>query len=173
MRDFVMDGYVQSQIEDRTARNGRVVTKFAVNSPDYDPQSGTRTPNYFDVEYWHDAQDDRRQSVQEGALLVLWGRFRQDRWQDKQTGQNRSRVIFEARAIAVERAPQPRQCQPQGYQQEAYAAPQPAYPAQQPPRYGAQRPATAPAPVQPAYPPQQPAQAQPPAMELYDEDIPF
>ena len=146
MKEFVMDGYVQSQIEDRAVRNGRAVTKFSLNSPDYDPQSGTRTPNFFDVEYWHDAQDDRRRSIQEGALLMVWGRFRQDRWQDKQTGQNRSRVVFDAREVAVVRAPQPRQCRQQGYQQDAYAT------------------------QQPAYPPQQAPQA-PPAPELYDEDI--
>ena len=199
MRDFVMDGFVQKQVEDRSTQTGRVVTRFSVNSPDYDRQSGQKTPHYFDIEYWHDPQDDKRGHIQEGALLMLWGRFKQDRWQDQQTGQNRSKVVFEAREVALIRAPR-QQAAPQ---QTAYA-PQPAYPQQtayapqqghrQPP-LPAQRPAYAqqPAPAQPyapqpaphaapqpqaprpapqAAPQQAPAQAAP-EVDVYDEDIPF
>ena len=193
MREFVMDGYVQKQVEDRATQTGRVVTRFSVNSPDYDRQSGQKTPHYFDVEYWHDPQDDKRRHIQEGALLMLWGRFKQDKWQDKQTGANRSKVVFTANEVALIR-----QSRPQGYGQASAYQPQ----AMQPPAYApqagayapqAQQPATAAArpayaPQQPAYAPQQapqaapapvqaPAQAapaqQPPVVDVYDEDIPF
>lgn len=172
MRDFVMDGYVQRDVEDRATKSGRIVTRFSVNSPDYDRQSGSRTPNYFDVEYWHDPQDDRRRALQEGALVMLWGRFRQDRWQDRQTGQNRSKVVFDAREVAVIRPPQPagQPCAPQqspapqrAYQQAPVAPQPPAAPQAYPQQAYAPQPPAAPA---------QPAQ-QPPVVDIYDEDIPF
>lgn len=171
MRDFVMDGYVQRDVEDRATKSGRIVTRFSVNSPDYDRQSGSRTPNYFDVEYWHDPQDDRRRALQEGALVMLWGRFRQDRWQDRQTGQNRSKVVFDAREVAVIRPPQPagQPCAPQSpapqraYQQAPVAPQPPAAPQAYPQQAYAPQPPAAPA---------QPAQ-QPPVVDIYDEDIPF
>lgn len=182
MRDFVMDGYVQKQVEDRTTQAGRVVTRFSVNSPDYDRQSGQRTPHYFDVEYWHDPQDDGRHHIQEGALLMLWGSYKQDRWQDKQTGANRSKVVFSARRVALVRPPQP-----QAYGQ-APAAPQAAHataPQAYAPAPAPQAYAQAPQPYAPAAAPQAPARPaparQPPAPQpqyppvegLYDEDIPF
>lgn len=186
MKDFTIDGFVAQNVETKATQSGRMVTRFSVNSPDYDRKTQERTPQYFDCEYWHDQGDRKAAMVREGALLLVWGQLHQDRWQDRATGQNRSKVVLRARELAQIRAPQPgRVGAPQGY------APQPpqARPAQAPQAYPPQGYAPQPAP-QPAYAPQpapqaapqayaqqaapqQPPQPQAPVVDVYDEDIPF
>lgn len=170
MKDFTIDGFVAQNVETKATQSGRMVTKFSVNSPDYDRKTQERTPQYFDCEYWHDQGDPKAAMVREGALLLVWGQLHQDRWQDRATGQNRSKVVLRARELAQIRAPQPgraQQAAPQGY------APQPpqARPAQAPQAYPPQGYAPQAAPQ--AYAPQQPPQPQAPVVEIYDEDIPF
>lgn len=181
MKDFTIDGFVTQGVETKATQSGRMVTKFSVNSPDYSGKTQERTPQYFDVEFWHDQGDPKAAMIQEDALLLIWGQLRQDKWQDRATGQNRSKVVLRARELAQIRAPQPGRQQarprqpayaPQGYPQAApqqyapQAAPQ-GYP--QPAQYPPQPAAYAPAP--PSAP--QPVPAQPPVVEIYDEDIPF
>lgn len=178
MKDFTLDGYVTKNVETRSTQSGQLVTRFTVNSPNYNRETKPNTPQFFDCEYWHNGQnDDKARNIVEGALLLLWGSLAYDSWQDKQTGRNRSKAYLKVREIGVIRPPQPKQHQQQGYQQYAtkpvYApqqAPQPAYAPQQAPA-APQRVAQAPAPQQPVYAPQQ-AQIQP-SHDLYDEDIPF
>ena len=189
MKDFTVDGYVTKNIETRSTGGGQTVTRFSVNSPNYNRETRQSTSQFLECEYWHSGQGDyKAQNISEGNLLLLWGSLAYDTWQDKQTGQNRSKMYLKVREIGVikpgrPRAPQQYQqqgyqqgaYQPQQYQQPAYAAPAPAY---------AQRPAApAPAPQQVPQAPAQPAYAQPqpaapaqqaaPPIELYDEDIPF
>lgn len=180
MKDFTIDGFVTQNVETKATQSGRMVTRFSVNSPDYNAKTQERTAQYFDVEFWHDQGDSKAAMIREGALLLVWGQLRQDKWQDRATGQNRSKVVLRARELAQIRAPQPgraQQAAPQGY------APQPpqARPVQAPQAYPPQGYAPQPAPQgyapQPAYAPQaapqQPPQTQAPVVEIYDEEIPF
>lgn len=181
MKDFIVDGYVTKNVETRSTQSGQLVTRFTVNSPNYNRETRQSTPQFFDCEYWHSGpQDDKARNIVEGALLLLWGSLAYDSWQDKQTGQNRSKTYLKVREIGVIRPPQPKQYQqPQGYQQPA-CAPQPAQQqyaqrAAPAPRYGSQQIAPAPAPAPQQYPQQMAPHAaqQPPAIDVYDEDIPF
>lgn len=179
MKDFTIDGFVAQNVETKATQSGRMVTKFSVNSPDYDRKTQERTPQYFDCEFWHDQGDPKAAMIQEGALLLVWGQLHQDKWTDRNTGQNRSKVVLRAREVAQIRAPQPgrqqgRPQQPAAYAPQAYpqAAPMPqgyTQPAQYPQQPAAYAPAQQAAPQ--AAP--QPAPAQAPVVELYDEDIPF
>lgn len=184
MKDFTIDGFVTQRVETNATQSGRLVTKFSVNSPDYNSRTQERTPQYFDVEFWHDEGDPKAAMIREGALLLVWGQLRQDKWTDRSTGQNRSKVVLRAREVAQIRAPQPgRQqarpqqpaaCAPQGYQQPAAQryAPQPAPPQQYAPQQYAPQPAAyAPAPQ--AAPQPAPAPPQAPMPDVYDDDIPF
>lgn len=179
MKDFTIDGYVTKNVEVRSTNSGQLVTRFSINSSNYNRETKTSTPQFFECEYWHSGQnDDKARNIVEGALLLLWGSLACDSWQDKQTGQNRSKTYLKVREIGVIRPPQPKQYQQQGYQQygqqPAYApqqAQQPAYAPQQAPM-APQRVSPAPAPQQPAYAPQQ-APQQAPVIDLYDDDIPF
>ena len=179
MKDFTIDGFVAQNVETKATQSGRMVTKFSVNSPDYDRKTQERTPQYFDCEFWHDQGDPKAAMIQEGALLLVWGQLHQDKWTDRNTGQNRSKVVLRAREVAQIRAPQPgrqqgRPQQPAAYAPQAYpqAAPMPqgyTQPAQYPQQPAAYAPAQQAAPQ--AAP--QPAPAQAPVVEIYDEDIPF
>lgn len=183
MKDFTIDGFVTQNVETKATQSGRMVTKFSVNSPDYDRKTQERTPQYFDVEFWHDQGDPKAAMIREGALLLVWGQLHQDKWTDRATGQNRSKVVLRARELAQIRAPQPgRQQQPvyapKGYPQPAAQqyAPQPAPTPQgyaQPAQYAPQPAAYAPAPQAAPQAAPQPAPAQAPVVEIYDEDIPF
>lgn len=179
MKDFTIDGFVTQNVETKATQSGRMVTKFSVNSPDYDRKTQERTPQYFDVEFWHDQGDPKAAMIREGALLLVWGQLHQDKWTDRSTGQNRSKVVLRAREVAQIRAPQPGRQQarpqqpayaPQGYPQPApqQYTPRPPMPQDYAPaQYAPQPAAYAPAPQ----PTPQPAQA--PVVEIYDEDIPF
>lgn len=189
MKDFTIDGFVTQGVETNATQSGRMVTKFSVNSPDYNSKTQERTPQYFDVEFWHDVGDPKAAMIQEGALLLVWGKLRQDKWTDRNTGQNRSKVVLRAREVAQIRAPQPgrqqgRPQQPAAYAPQGYPQPAPmpqAYPQAaptpqgyaQPARYPQQPAAYAPAPQAAPQAAPQPAPAQAPVVEIYDEDIPF
>ncbi|MFR2950511.1 MAG: single-stranded DNA-binding protein [Collinsella intestinalis] len=94
MKDFTIDGFVAQNVETKATQSGRMVTKFSVNSPDYDRKTQERTPQYFDCEFWHDQGDPKAAMIQEGALLLVWGQLHQDKWTDRNTGQNRSKVVL-------------------------------------------------------------------------------
>lgn len=163
MKDFVMDGYVCKGVEVRSTQAGKLVTKFTLNSPDYNRSTQQSDPAFFRCEYWHNGQNDpKAANIVEGAVLLVWGSVRFDQYTDK-SGNKRSETAFKVREIGLIKPPaRPQQPQyaPQPVQQEY--APQPA-----------------PAPVQqPAAPYQQPApvavpQAVQVPMSVYDEDIPF
>lgn len=173
MRDFTIDGYVTKNVETRATPSGQLVTRFSVNSPSYNRETKQSTPQFFECEYWHGGQqDDKARNIVEGALLLLWGNLAYDSWQDKQTGQNRSKAYLKVREVGVIRPPRPKaDRQPQGYRQAARQQPVQQYAPQAAPapRYGSQQ--AAPAPAQRQYAPQ--AAQQPPAIDVYDEDIPF
>ena len=165
MKDFVMDGYVCKGVEVRSTQAGKLVTKFTLNSPDYNRSTQQSDPAFFRCEYWHNGQNDQKAAnIVEGAVLLVWGSMRFDQYTDK-AGNKRSETAFKVREIGLIKPPaRPQQPQyaPQPVQQ-AYA-----------PQYAPQ---PAPAPVQqPAAAYQQPApmpQAVQVPVSVYDEDLPF
>ena len=169
MKDFVMDGYVCKGVEVRSTQAGKLVTKFTLNSPDYNRSTQQSEPAFFRCEYWHNGQNDpKAANIVDGALLLVWGALRFEQWDDKSTGGKRSEIVCKVREIGLIKPPaRPQQPQyaPQPVQQ-AYApqyAPQPApAPVQQPAAAYHQ-----PAPV--AVPPQ----AVQVPMSVFDEDTPF
>ena len=165
MKDFVMDGYVCKGVEVRSTQAGKLVTKFTLNSPDYNRSTQQSDPAFFRCEYWHNGQNDQKAAnIVEGAVLLVWGSMRFDQYTDK-AGNKRSETAFKVREIGLIKPPA-RPQQPQ-------YAPQPV-PQAYAPQYAPQ---PAPAPVQqPAAAYQQPApmpQAVQVPVSVYDEDIPF
>lgn len=168
MKDFVMDGYVCKGVEVRSTQAGKLVTKFTLNSPDYNRSTQQSDPAFFRCEYWHNGQNDQKAAnIVEGAVLLVWGSMRFDQYTDK-AGNKRSETAFKVREIGLIKPPaRPQQPQyaPQPVQQ-AYApqyAPQPAPAPVQQSAAAYQQPATVAAPPQAVQVP----------MAVYDEDIPF
>lgn len=109
-------------------------------------------PSYVDVTVWGARAEALSKFLRKGLRVAVSGRLRQDRWQDKQTGENRSRLGIVADEVDV-MTPRDRG-QQGGYQPQASQAPH-AAPAR---------------PQQAAIPYAAPAPAQP---DPYDDDIPF
>ena len=87
MKDFVMDGYVCKGVEVRSTQAGKLVTKFTLNSPDYNRSTQQSEPAFFRCEYWHNGQNDpKAANIVDGALLLVWGALRFEQWDDKSTG---------------------------------------------------------------------------------------
>ena len=145
---------------------------------------------FVEIDAFSRLADIIRQFVHKGDPLFVEGRLRQDRWVDKQTNQQRSRLkvvadnlqLLSSRPAGAPAGgdggyaaqPQYRQQyqQPQyGQAQQQYAAPQYGQAPQQPsapPQYRSAAPQSAPAPM-PSFQPQPP----PPATDAPVDDVPF
>jgi len=63
--------------------------------------------DWFDVECWNKAAERAMQRLSKGSRVVVSGSLRQERWQDRQTGAQRSKVVLNAESVEIiERAPQ-------------------------------------------------------------------
>lgn len=91
-------------------------------------------PSYVDVTVWGARAEALSKFLRKGLRVAVSGRLRQDRWQDKQTGENRSRLGIVADEVDVmtprdsgreRQAPAQQQAQQQAV---PYAAPAPAQP---------------------------------------------
>lgn len=158
MKDVIIDGYVTKNVEVRSTSSGQLVTVFSVNSPNYNRETRTSTPQFFNCEYWHNGnRDDKARNIVEGALLLMRGQLAYETWQDRQ-GNNRNSVKIRVREIGLIRAPQ--QSAPAQPPQPA-PAPQPAPVAQPNTQHG-------------QYPAQMAPQPAPVVnASIYDADIPF
>lgn len=57
--------------------------------------------HFFDVTCWRDLADNVAESFVKGDRVVVNGRLEQSRWEDKQTGDNRSKVGIVADDVAA------------------------------------------------------------------------
>ena len=74
-----------------------------------------KSPDWFDVECWNQSAERAMQRLSKGSRVVVSGSLKQERWQDRQSGTQRSKVVLNAESIEIiERAPQQQpQQQPQ------------------------------------------------------------
>ena len=106
MKDFVMDGYVCKGVEVRSTQAGKLVTKFTLNSPDYNRSTQQSEPAFFRCEYGHNGQNDpKAANIVDGALLLVWGALRFEQWDDKSTGGKRSEIVCKVREIGLIKPP--------------------------------------------------------------------
>lgn len=169
-----ISGNLTRDAELRMTQGGTQVLSFgvAVNERRRNPQTGEweDQPSFIDCTLFGRRAQAISQYMRKGAKVAVEGRLHQRSWSDRDTGKRRSAVeviVDEVEFMGSRQGAQQPQQAPQAYQ----AAPQ--YPRQAP---APQAPAYAPQPAPQAYqaPQQAPAPAQqPPAMDVYDEDIPF
>lgn len=78
-------------------------------------------PNFFDITVWGKLAEFVAKYATKGQQLGISGRLQQQTWQDKTTGQNRSKVVIVAEEIQLLRRPgdgnQQNDQPPQGVQQ--------------------------------------------------------
>lgn len=156
---------------------------------------------FIDVSCFKNTAANVHQYLKKGSPVLVKGRLKLDKWTDRSTGQNMSKIKVDAEQVVFLPNPNAQQQSGGGQQTQAWpgqgqqapppAAPPPAYAPQQappaapppaaPPAQGGYQPPAAPpaqppaAPPQapPAQPPMQQPGAQPNAAAVDDSDIPF
>lgn len=108
MANFVaISGNLTRDVELRFTPQGKAVASFAVahNTRRYNSQSqqwedGEAT--FIDVELWGKKAENLAEEMQSGKKPVtVLGKLVQDRWQDKNTGENRSRHKIVAEDVCI------------------------------------------------------------------------
>jgi len=95
--------------------NGTALCQFsiAVN----EKQGDKEVTKFFDCKCWKGTAEGVQQSLQKGAAVVVVGKLDQETWDDKQSGQKRSKVVVVATAVGsaifkrAESEPAPRQAE--------------------------------------------------------------
>lgn len=112
-------------------QNGKAKLAFSLanNRSVKNGEQWTDDTAFFDVVCWGIMAEGLKQRIGKGSQIALTGRLCQDRWQDKQTGQNRTKIYILAETVEVLRGlqkdgqshygnPQNQQDYPQDYQGE-------------------------------------------------------
>lgn len=94
-------GHLTRDPELRHTAGGTAVCEFsmALNSREKVNGEWDDRVDYFDIVVWGNQGENCAQYLAKGKLVGVDGRLRQDRWEDKDSGQKRSRVKITADAI--------------------------------------------------------------------------
>ena len=188
----ILIGNLTAEPEIRQLPSGDTIASFSLAmNRRYTNARGEQVEDttFVEIDAFSRTADVIRQYVHKGDPLFVEGRLRQDRWQDKATGAQRSRLKVVAEGVqllssrqgvapGVSEGGAPAQYRPSYPQPQYGQAPAPQYgqsPAPQPtPQYG-----QAPAPQPPQYRSAAPApmpsfqQPVPPAEDVPMDDVPF
>lgn len=84
-------------------QNGKAVLKIAlaVNRSIKQGEQWADETAFFDVTCWGIMAEGLKQRIGRGSLVGVVGRLCQDRWKDKQTGQNRTKIYILAETVEV------------------------------------------------------------------------
>ena len=95
MNICIIKGNVTRDPEVKFLQTGTVVASFgmAVNRKWKDDQGNQKEEvSFFDVEAWGKTAETVAQWFKKGSPILITGRLKQETWDDKQTGQKRSKV---------------------------------------------------------------------------------
>jgi single-strand DNA-binding protein len=102
----------------RVTQGGTSVAKFSLA---VDRRDEAKNTDWFDVTCFGKVAESTGQYMKKGCMVGVPGRLQQDRWPDKQTGQNRSKVAVIATQVDfLSRAGENAQQEAQNTQQEDY-----------------------------------------------------
>ncbi len=97
-------GNLTADPELRFTPSGVAVAKFTVafTPRALDKASGEwrdGEPTFVDCTAWRQLAENAAESLTRGARVVVVGRLRTERWDDKETGARRSRMVLDAEAV--------------------------------------------------------------------------
>lgn len=167
------------QREFQYTQSGTAVARIsiAVNRSKKQGDQWVDEASFFDVVIFGKTAENLHPYLQKGKQIAVKGYLKQDQWQDKQTGENRSRVSIVADEVQLiggqsQNGNGQGYQQTQNYQQQQYAQPQYQPTAQAPQQFSTQQNNLQPQGYQSAPQYQQQAYV-PPADGGFPEDIPF
>jgi len=95
-----LSGRLTRDPEIRQAQNGTYIAKFSMAIDDSAPdgQGGYKDdPTFVDVTMFGKAAESAQRHLRKASLIIIQnGRIKQDRWEDRETGQKRSKVYVVA-----------------------------------------------------------------------------
>ena len=80
----------------RVTQGGTSVAKFSLA---VDRRDEAKTTDWFDVTCFGKVAENTGKYMKKGCMVGVTGRLQQDKWQDKQSGQNRSKVTVIAAQV--------------------------------------------------------------------------
>ena len=100
----IISGSITSEPELRFLNNGKAVCNFSMrlvtgakkDSADYAPSM------FLDVTAWEKLGENVAESLKKGDRVVVTGKLTQDEWDDKDTGQKRTKVKVVAFEVAAD-----------------------------------------------------------------------
>ncbi len=99
-----IEGNITADLEPRFLEPGSMVLNFSIASnekwKDDQGQPQERT-TFVDVTAWKHTAKFLSEYAKKGAKVVVSGKLKEDKWQDKETGHNRSKLIVEARDVVL------------------------------------------------------------------------
>lgn len=57
------------------------------------------TPTFLDCKVWRDPAEHAAESLDKGMRVIVTGRLKQESWEDKQTGQKRSKFVLDVEEV--------------------------------------------------------------------------
>lgn len=106
MSNITITGNVVADPEMRTTANGKSVASFTVVTSKSVKQADGSWENsdttFWDVKCWGKTAENVVNSVTKGASVIVVGSAIQENWEDKNTGQKRSKIAITAWNVGVD-----------------------------------------------------------------------
>ena len=98
-----LTGNITSNPEMQITPSGTAVVRFSLawNRKWKQGDEWQEEAHFFDVTCWRDLAENVAESLQKGDRVTVTGRLDLSRWEDKQTGENRSKVGIVADDVAA------------------------------------------------------------------------
>jgi single-strand DNA-binding protein len=101
--ELTLIGNVTSDVELKITKSGDAVASFGLAWNKRVQRDGewVEEAHFFDVTVWKEQAENVTESVKKGDRVIVVGRLDQNRWEDKASGQNRSKVVVMADEVGV------------------------------------------------------------------------
>ena len=104
INSITIGGRITSDITERdfgylSTGTAKLIVHIACNKSVKKNNEWTEQTSFFDIEIWGKLAEAMSQKIYKGLEVIVTGSLKQDRWQDSQTGQNRSKVTITADQI--------------------------------------------------------------------------
>ena len=101
INQWVVAGNLTGDPERVQTQSGKTVIKFCIANTQHFRRDGQadKDTSFIDVEYWQSYPDRFIDAMVKGAPVLVVGKAKQDTWEDKNTGQKRSKIKLNAMKI--------------------------------------------------------------------------
>ena len=96
LNQVILMGRLTRDPEERTTPSGKTIVSFSL-AVDRFGQDGEA--DFFNINAWEKLGELAKKYLSKGRRVLVQGRLRQDRWEDKETGKKQSRIEITASDI--------------------------------------------------------------------------